>query len=252
MNFKVQQFIKDVVADKIANADRFTAYDITQVARKEFGRSENIPHYGADGVQEAVHNLFLNGDMVNYTRTNEKVGTDPSGNDTLAWVYHPVVASTASGSTWNVSTPTPSTGPNNPFLDPNALSSRYAIPTPVTTPLVTPSVTVTTANIKPADGLPIMKGVSSHNRLRIPKYILDKAGFSKGEDAWVTFDTDDKVIVVSKYPGAFARHFKVDAYGNIRIGLSKVGIVAQLWELDVEADHLSASKVIATGVTINP
>ena len=208
-----RQLIEDEVKNKVSNGEMFTAYDVTCSIRKN---GTNETH---NEIKEVVHDLFNQGDMVNYDRTRFTI----PGKGSWAWLYFPIgtdyndyarrFTSTSSSSTTTVSSVSSTPGFTaavsgvSPVIAPDS-EGRVNIPKQLLRDLGLYSqrsycivngknkVIVTTAKfargVDPKDVLE--RWVPFNGAIRISKKVLSECGVSI-KDSYVVEKSFDEVTV---------------------------------------------------------
>lgn len=135
--------IETEVQEKVGNCEVFTAFDVTKALRSKY--SDFTERHKA--VRSVVHEIFENGDIVDYNRTRTNLNV--KGNDIAVFVFHPA----------------------NIDISQYTLTEPAATPKPVNVAKVAPAAASVVASTKEA-----IATLTDNNRLQIPKSVLDTLG----------------------------------------------------------------------------
>lgn len=245
---KNQDTVMLVVQDLVAKNAMFTHYDVTSNVRRIVGNY--VPHYGQDGVQRFVSDLWDNGDIVfgsDYTRS---LNTLPNGKQAL--VYHNAGDDVCYYDTNDaVVQIDPTTAPTSVF-DPDPVASDSD---PVASPDPIIDTTATDldqgANVDPFDGV-VYRNTDLRGRLGVPASMIRKLGV-KPFDAVTVFPYNElghDVLVVC--PGSKADviddavSYTVARDGEVRISSAMLEKIGCSQKHSIEHDNRTNEIVITS------
>jgi hypothetical protein len=198
LNIEITDLIREIVSDRIALAESFSAYDVTKELREQ-----NVRGYHSQ-FKEVVHQMFEQGEMADYTRELKDFG-----GPVMAWEYQPRQQQ--------------ATAPNH--LQPSGVRS-YG-PTPSTTmpakgTMVLPAVAGFCGTPAPAVSATTdderQVTVDGRGTVCIPAAVVRAAGLEPGDVANVYCSPDQLVVSGEDWNAGDPDHqYTVDKHANIRI-----------------------------------
>jgi bifunctional DNA-binding transcriptional regulator/antitoxin component of YhaV-PrlF toxin-antitoxin module len=213
--------IYDLITDRIAVGDVFTAYSITQDLRAEGFR---VRH---EEVKSIVHQMFEDGEMDNYTRELKDYG-----GPIPAWEYRP--DSTVMASHHRV---------------PSTVARNYAASGNTGGPQAFCGTTVPhTDDDDDEDG--IYAKADARGTICVPSKLIQDAGFKPGDHVVVITDPNKRLLTLSPLAlpagwdsngGLSLKIYTVDKYRNVRITRAtqlKAGVSANRYTAELDQDHI--------------
>lgn len=235
-NTQTQQFIDQVVANKVANNVMFTLFDVT-LEVKELEKAANLPisHHRDihDDVAGSANAEALSNGWSRQTR--------PMGNNLVALVYFNPAVHDVTSYTPLQRKDAPNTAPNPALDGVNPAALAFASPPLPPQQQVSPTIVTNPTWTLFKDG---RKFVDRWNRLRVPCEAMRSAGFLPGDQVYAVAD-NGKLIISKAHPASPIAKYIVDCHHNIRIApktLRAAGLSAVSYKMTATTD----------GVTIEP
>lgn len=188
-NNKTFKILSNIISNKVTKGETFTAFNISLEAKKKgvLDKHSNL----RNDIHTIMSEYINDGD---YTRKIVQVGTEAYQR---AWVYYPTTSKA------------PSTMSRSQVLSTTSSNSSSKL-------FKIPSVKTSKKRSKSTSNS-LVKGLSSENRLLIPKSLTTKAGIVRSAYAFV--GKDNTLILRNSAP---TKHeyvkYTVDSHGNTRIG----------------------------------
>lgn len=213
---QAENFINDVVSEKTAAGELFTAYDVSKVVQSRLSNA-GLSFERHNDLKSTIHNAVAA--YPGYEKRLQNVGAA-----TDAFVYFPF-GSDPSGYVPQQRSVANKVGSNVGNSTPNHASS------------------VAVADTDDGDGLDTGRSTDARGSLTVPAYLLKAAGFNSGEIAYVIPTTRNGVqsLVLSKrnQNGSLSTTYTVNLHTNVRITesvLKEAGFAADQ-QFDFERDH---------------
>ena len=201
------QLIQQAVNSKLQNDEPFSAHDVTRAVRQL--TTDRIAH---NEVRSEVHKMFSQGDFPNYTRT---LGNIPGLKGQQPWIFHPI------------------------HVDPNQHVPQDPQDSSV------PQSSSQDDDDEDDDTNGLFK-VDSRLTLCIPASMVREAGFTAGDEAFVSADNPTNSLIVTKTkPVAKLSSYTVNKNCNVRVtqhSLRKAGLAGSKFVIKGEKTKVVVKK----------
>jgi bifunctional DNA-binding transcriptional regulator/antitoxin component of YhaV-PrlF toxin-antitoxin module len=207
LNREITDLIREIVSDRIALQESFSAYDVTKELREQHIRGYHSQF------KEVVHEMFEQGEMGDYTRELKDFG-----GPVMAWEYRPRQQQATApnhlqpsplrsyGPAQTVATPV---APGVAVLGVTGPSGSGPVPTSIcgTTVPAVPSTDDSEREVK----------VDGRGTVCIPSALVRSAGLEPGDTAYVYCIPDQLIVSPEPWDEDADHKYTVDKHANIRI-----------------------------------